>query len=124
MKIYTSYFAMMRRLPKNVIPIAICSSVPQWYEGLRYTKLAPKWQIVDEYKRTNDEKKYIKDFEELILSKLDPNYVLQELKELSAGRDICLICYERPQDFCHRHIVSKWFIKHGIMCQELNLKVA
>lgn len=40
--IYTSYFANVKNLPSEVIPIAICGGVPEWWCGLQYRKLAPK----------------------------------------------------------------------------------
>ena len=36
----------------------------------------------------------------------DPNY------------HIALVCYEKPQDFCHRHLVAKWFEENGIIVEE------
>ena len=38
--IYTSYFAKLKSLPDNIIPISICGKVPNWYTGLQYKKLA------------------------------------------------------------------------------------
>ena len=32
---------------------------------------------------------------------------LDEILNLSEG-DIALVCYEKPGDFCHRHLVSSW----------------
>ena len=32
--------------------------------------------------------------------------------------DICLVCYEKPCDFCHRHIVSDWLNKNDFQCKE------
>lgn len=31
---------------------------------------------------------------------------------------IALICYEKPSDFCHRHLVADWLNKNGIPCEE------
>ena len=31
MNIYTSYFAKLKKLPDNIIPISICAKVPNWY---------------------------------------------------------------------------------------------
>lgn len=55
MKIYTSYFAMMRNFPENIIPIAICAKPPTWYEGLVYKKLAPSYDILMQYKTQPNE---------------------------------------------------------------------
>lgn len=32
--------------------------------------------------------------------------------------DIALICYEKPTDFCHRHLVADWLNKNGFKCDE------
>ena len=32
-------------------------------------------------------------------------------------KDVVLLCYEKPPQFCHRHLVAKWLEK------ELNIKV-
>ena len=32
--------------------------------------------------------------------------------------DIALLCYEKPDDFCHRHLVADWLNKNGYKCEE------
>lgn len=49
--LYTTYFAKLKSLPENVVPIAICGKTPDWYTGLQYKKLAPKWGFFSEWKR-------------------------------------------------------------------------
>ena len=34
--IYTSYFAKMKDLPDNIVPISIAGKSPDWYNGLEY----------------------------------------------------------------------------------------
>ena len=34
--------------------------------------------------------------------------ILRKLEELSGGRDVVLICYEAPGDFCHRHLLKEF----------------
>ena len=43
MKVYTSYFAKLKKLPDTIVPISICGKAPDWYTGLQYKKLAPKY---------------------------------------------------------------------------------
>ena len=43
--IYTSYFAQLRNLPENIIPVSICGKAPNWYHGYQYKKLAPKYDF-------------------------------------------------------------------------------
>lgn len=121
--IYTSYFAKLKSLPDNIIPISICGKAPDWYKGLQYKKLAPKYDFFMEWKKNHDNDYYIKCFNEQVLDKLDATYTFVELKALCGvpimeDVDICLICYEKPSDFCHRHLVADWFKKNGYECEE------
>lgn len=56
--IYTSYFANVKSLPSEVIPIAICGGVPEWWCGLQYRKLAPKREFFNEWKSSGDNDYY------------------------------------------------------------------
>lgn len=118
MKIYTSYFAKLRSLPENIVPISICGKAPEWYTGLQYKKLAPKYGFFMEWKKTHDNDYYIEHFDSEVLNLLDAKTVYEELSKMSDGKDIALICYEKPSDFCHRHLVAKWLTKNDIPCDE------
>lgn len=112
MKIYTSYFANLKNLPETIVPISICGKAPDGYNGWQYKKLAPKWEFFKKYKETLDKDYYIKCFNEQVLNGLDPNTVIKEISVYSGGKDIALICYEKPEDFCHRHLVADWITKN------------
>lgn len=120
--IYTSYFAKLKKLPNNIVPISICAKVPAWYKGLSYKKLAPKYDFFMKWKESHDNDYYIRCFNEQVLSKLDPYTIVMELSELAGfenrHKDICLLCYEKPQDFCHRHLVANWLNQNGFKCEE------
>lgn len=138
--IYTSYFAKLNSLPKNVIPISICGKAPEWYNGAQYKKLAPKYDFFMEWKKSHDNDYYIKCFNKQVLDKLDYSHVYDELcdlaeefvdalleedirkqhQKLNFPYTIALICYEKPSDFCHRHLVADWLNKNGILCEEYN----
>lgn len=119
--IYTSYFAKLNKLPPNVVPISICGKAPAWYNGLQYKKLAPKYSFFSEWKKNGDNNYYIEHFNDEVLSTLAPQTVYNELLKLSGGKDIVLICYEKPTDFCHRHLVAEWLTINGIKCEEIAL---
>ena len=119
--IYTSYFAKLSKLPPNVVPISICGKAPIWYNGLQYKKLAPKYSFFSEWKKNGDNNYYIEHFNDEVLSTLSPQTVYSELLKLSGGKDIALICYEKPADFCHRHLVAEWLTTNGIKCDEIAL---
>lgn len=119
--IYTSYFAKLKSLPESVIPISICAKPPAFYKGLQYKKLAPTYDILMQWKKDHDDAAYIQKYEAL-LSNLDVNVVLKEFAALLPPDikkcDIALICYEKPTDFCHRHLVAKWLNKNLHKCEE------
>lgn len=139
--IYTSYFDNLKNLPENVIPVAICGKAPDWYEGIQYKKLAPKWEFFKVWKENHDNKYYEKCFSEQVLDKLDSLDVVTEIYELLSDLlseeqknilemvncpawenpyiHIALICYEKPDEFCHRHLVADWFNECPIIkCEE------
>jgi uncharacterized protein YeaO (DUF488 family) len=123
--IYTSYFARLKDLPSDVIPISICGKAPDWYDGLQYKKLAPKRDFFMKWKENHDNDYYIKCFNEQVLDKLNAAEVILDLSSmlLSLGKtDICLVCYEKPGDFCHRHLVADWLNENGFECKEYNFK--
>ncbi|MDD6827913.1 MAG: hypothetical protein PUE12_17740 [Oscillospiraceae bacterium] len=121
--IYTSYFAQLNKLPNNIIPISICAKTPDWYKGLQYKKLAPKYDFFMEWKKNHDNDYYIKCYNEQVLDKLHPASVYTDLWNLCDNTTlteptICLVCYEKPSDFCHRHLVAKWLTENGCPCEE------
>ena len=118
MLIYTTYFAKLNKLPKDVVPIAICGKVPEWYIGFRYKPLAPKYTFFMEWKKNRDNNYYIEHFNKEVLDKLDANEVVNDLLRLSNGRMFALVCYEKPAEFCHRHLVADWLINNGYACDE------
>lgn len=117
--IYTSYFGMLRHIPDDAFPVSIALITPNWYQGACYKRLAPSLDILMEYKRTRDQERYKERYEREILSKLDAEKVRAELHRLDPLRcDIFLLCYERPERFCHRHLVADWFAQNGMPVTE------
>jgi len=138
MLLHTSYFGKLKSLPPGVIPISICGKAPEWYNGAQYKKLAPKYAFFMEWKKNHDNDYYIKCFNEQVLSTLDPSRVYDDLYNIAEEfvnnlpdddlrkihqkegypYSVALICYEKPSEFCHRHLVAKWLTNNGINCTE------
>lgn len=121
--IYTTYFAKLKSLPENIIPISICGKAPDWYKGKQYKKLTPKYDFFIKWKETHDNEYYIKCFKEQVLSQLDVLTVLRNLIDFLPpdgchNKEIALVCYEKPSDFCHRHLVADWLNENGVQCCE------
>ena len=126
--IYTSYFAKLKELEKNnIIPIAICAKTPDWYKGLQYKKLAPKYGFFMEWKKNHDNDYYIEHFQSEVLDQLNATEVILDFSRLIYSfnigeNNIALICYEKPSDFCHRHLVAEWLNQNGFKCEEWRSK--
>ena len=134
--IYTSYFDKISELPDNVIPVSICGKAPDWYKGLQYKTLAPKLEFFKKWEQTKDNDYYTDNYNRLVLNVLTVEEVLEDLynklndeqKGILYSTDsniddckclhIVLICYEKPEEFCHRHIVADWFNENNIIVKE------
>ena len=96
--IYTSYFTKLKELENhNIIPISICAKAPDWYKGLQYKKLAPKYGFFMNWKKNHDNDYYIEHFQAEVLDGLDAATVVNELNYLVPnvnGKNIALICYD------------------------------
>ena len=80
------------------------------YAGECYLDLAPKklfWMIwrdnIGKIPEEANNRFYVKEYWNAVLSKLDPRKVYDELNYS------VLLCYEPNNLFCHRHIVASWF---------------
>ena len=108
MKIYTSYFANLKNLEKeDIFPIGICCYPPKWFNGPNLGAIAPTPDILEKCKSSHAE--YEKRYRAEVLSIFkDISTLINKISYISGGKDVALCCYEKPSDFCHRHIVAKW----------------
>lgn len=118
MQIYTSYFGVAKKLPKELIQISICLSPPKGYNGFEYKVIAPNWNILSSWKRNPNIDNYIRAYNFQILNKLNQYTVYHQLEELSGDKDCVLLCYEKPTDFCHRHLFAEWMNTAGYNVKE------
>jgi uncharacterized protein (DUF488 family) len=121
---YTGYFAKLKTYEEmGLIPISICAKAPSWYKGIQYKILAPKFGFFSEWKygsHKGDNNYYIEHFQKEVLDTLNYNNVINQFTKLSDGKldSVILLCYEKPGDFCHRHLVADWLTKNGLECKE------
>lgn len=115
--IYTGYYsALYKYLIKvpTLTFVSISGKPPKGWHQYHYKQLAPSYSIWKEWTDNQSlplEEKielYTTRFNNEILEKLDPFVVVNDLYELTNSFDIMLLCYEKFNNFCHRHLVSKW----------------
>lgn len=108
---YTSYYTNIRNIPANLRPVAISRSVPKWFNGSADQRLAPTWAMLH-----MSREEYDYEFRK-ILKRLNPRKIYEDL-----GDNAVLLCYERPNEWCHRRLVAEWFEEHlGIVVPEWGL---
>jgi uncharacterized protein YeaO (DUF488 family) len=107
---HTSYFAKYKK--SNGVSIAVRK--PWWFPYDEYKDLFPPEDLVYRYKSdkiTTEE--YIEEYHNKVLSRLDAKKVYEDLK------DKVILCYEKSNEFCHRHLVAIWIEnKLGIKIEE------
>jgi uncharacterized protein (DUF488 family) len=114
MNIFTGYLAQAKNYTEaGYEPISI-ARFNRFFTGKKYPNLAPHPSWLKD-----SEQVYRPKFEAL-LDKLSPAEVLEDLEKLSDSKDVVLLCYEKPGEFCHRHMVADWLQKQlGIEIKEL-----
>ena len=108
--IYTGSYKVFNNTKYNLYSISKDRGEDAGYVGKTYLALAPLESFFRIWKNNRgtvdtieNNKYYINEFYDQILSKLDPKEVYNELD------NSILLCYEDSNDFCHRHLVSAWF---------------
>jgi uncharacterized protein (DUF488 family) len=119
--IYTSYFAKLKEVRNlGITPISIAQGIPRGISILSYKKVAPPWSLVKEYKASGDSDLYTRIYFETILNKLNQYKVITDILLLAMSPDVAMICFEKPADFCHRHLVADWL--NSVLSKEEKIK--
>ena len=106
MKRYTSYFSKGKKLnDAGIKMIGIALKPPTWYYGATLRDVAPTPSILY---CTQTEEEYTRRFKAEVLSRVDARELVDKITYIGQGHDVALCCYEKPADFCHRHIVAEW----------------
>lgn len=110
--IYTSYFAAVNKIAKAIPDakfISIARYPPRGWSGLQLKCLAPPASLLQKWKETHNEDDYIHEYEKTVLSKFSSEKIIEMIEVMAGGSDVViLLCYEKPNDFCHRHLVGNF----------------
>ena len=126
--IYTSYFAMIRNMPDNVIPVGISQYPPSWFNGSSLKEVAPPKELLLGYKKGGvTDEEYDCVYKKEVLYKLNVDAFIDALSFLSGVENVAtnedvhvaLCCFEKDGDFCHRHLLSDFLNAKGISCREI-----
>lgn len=126
MDIWTGYYAQMKKYKQaDLVPVSIAYLTPVWYEGETCFELAPSRKLLKGYKAGEiTQKEYIKQYKDF-LKTVKWGEVIEKLFTISDhhdSKDLVLCCYEKPSDFCHRHLLAEYLTDHGMDVQEWIVK--
>lgn len=118
--IYTSSYRMVKDLDKaGIVPIAISRFYPR---DMKHDKIlwdltvAPTVSILE---TRPDLDLYRKRYFSEILANLNADQVVFHFAKLAGyGNDFALLCYEKPDEFCHRQLVAEWLRSNGYEVKE------
>lgn len=118
MKIYTSYFARGKTLrAQGIRMISVALFPPSHIKCAHLTQVAPTYSILYDKYRTDE--RYTHRYFQEVLGKLDPHEILRMITTIGQGSDVALCCYEKPGDFCHRHLLAQWLMENtGVVIEE------
>lgn len=127
MDIYTGYYAQMKKyVQADLVPVSIAYLMPVWYMGETCFELAPPRQLLKKYKDgILTPEGYTEEYKVFLDNEVKWSKVLKKLRGISSkhkGKDLVLCCYEKPEDFCHRHILAEYLTDTGIDVQEWVVK--
>jgi len=108
--IFTSYFAN----EKNILgkKLAIANILPKNIKMDKYNALSPNIDLLSDYKQGKIDNKAFSEKFYYQLDKLDAKKVYKDINNTT------LFCYEKPNEFCHRTLVRKWFAKRNKLIME------
>ena len=122
MKIFTTYYSNLRNVNftnDDVVIVSISRTYPDFVKPtIHYTDVAPTPYMIGTFKKefkTNKKlaiKHYVDDYLKVLkLNKFDANNFLKEYSEKYKDKLVLLCCYEKPESFCHRHLLSSYIRK-------------
>ena len=138
MRLYTSYYANIKNIPADYLMVGISQFCPDWLkenqpDNFLFVKgnfLAPTIELLNDIKSgkisrdvyTERYEQQIDNFFKMCHCYKDIQDWYQKLDDEFSDRysAIVFLCYEKPSDFCHRHILREIFAhKYMIRVDEL-----
>lgn len=117
--IYTSYFAMGRKIPGTIKRISIAPHPPKGWTGASYPLLTPNYDLDRSFRKgTPGDERCDNEYRQYVLRHVKPEQVVYDLEALGNSRDCVLMTLEGFGRFSCRETLRKWLNEHGEPCEE------
>ncbi len=116
--LYTSYYGNLSYIDSSIVPVIISNStVPAFCGNQKLKAVMPDWEDVSAVKRgdiTQDTmiSNYLRK-----LSEVDFRQLMKPFEDAS-DFDFAFVCYETPNNFCHRHFFAEVLRRLGYAIEE------
>jgi len=116
--IYTGYYAKAKQYQEVELElVAISIGRPSAFRNCRKeTELMPSWDMVNGVKSGRMTKE---DYAAIFNKKLEK---LSAWSIEQIYRGCIFLCYEKPGEICHRHLVAEWLRANGFECEEFKME--
>jgi len=121
----TSYYANIKNLDGLLVAISLYP--PVWVKTDCWERaLAPdKSILLDMKQKLITENEYYTRFREQLEN--TEHLIYEAFKNISErkrdNQEVFLLCYEKPTDFCHRHILSEFLSEQGLKVSEFGCEL-
>ncbi len=123
-RVFVSYYGS-RSIPDDAVLVQISTSRPKGLDvDVEFESMYPDFRtMVGPHKKGEiDDAGYTERYRRDVLER-NRDRILEGVRSLQdefrgSGRDIYLMCYCKPGDFCHRYIVANFLNENGIECRE------
>ena len=110
-QLYSSYLARLNKIPDNICKVLVFLYKPPKFkvpEGVKHElDLAPSPELFKAFKNKElSLQQYLIEYEKVFRSRI-PYIMDTTLSELKKYEKVCLICYEKDVNTCHRIIDCK-----------------
>lgn len=121
--IYTGYFAKQKKYEEQGYEcVSIARKTPEWFKGDVLPQFAPSFELLSKFK--NDlctEEEYVEQYRRELTLREMAGYLNWRLLMKYLENKV-LLCYESPDQFCHRHILAQVIRNRGLSCEELKIE--
>jgi uncharacterized protein YeaO (DUF488 family) len=120
-QIYTTNYTKASRLSeKYYLKVSISLYRPKEFNGMQINSFAPTKELLSAFKNGLSEEEYEIRYRDQINKLSDIYSFFKIMAKQAKGRDILLLCYEKKNSFCHRHILSDIiYERYGYRIKEL-----
>lgn len=122
-KLYTTYIARMKHIPKGMVTAIIMrmppASILKMEHAIHAPQLSPKKEVLVAYKESGDWNTFVEKFNDQMYNDEETSAYINLLMEALEQNEVCLVCCEKDANQCHRSLIAKYLEELGYESEEI-----